>query len=162
MKKITLFCFTFLLLAASGVLSQRTDYTVDYDADFSKFKTYKWIPFKSVGPIDKLTDDQIKAALDAALAQKGLKKVDTGTADLFVDYQSRGVDTTAHPVIPGSDPPPYIYEGDLAINMYTPADHHLVWRGVASKVLDPNANAEKRQRNLNKAVAKLLKNYPPK
>jgi Domain of unknown function (DUF4136) len=161
-KKITLFCFTFLLLTASGVLSQRTDYTVDYDADFSKFKTYKWIPFKSVGPIDNLTDDQIKAALDAALAQKGLKKVDTDTADLFVDYQSRGGFTTAHPLIPGYNPPPSIYEGDLAINMYTPADHHLVWRGVASKALDPNANAEKRQRNLNKAVAKLLKNYPPK
>jgi len=45
--------------------------------------------------------------------------------------------------------------------MYTPANHNLVWRGVASKTLDPKANPEKRQKNLNKAVAKLMKNYPP-
>jgi len=37
----------------------------------------------------------------------------------------------------------------------------LVWSGVASKTLDPKADAQKRQKNLNKAVAKLMKNYPP-
>jgi hypothetical protein len=37
----------------------------------------------------------------------------------------------------------------------------LVWRGVASKALDPKASPEKRQKNLDKAVAKLMKNYPP-
>jgi hypothetical protein len=37
----------------------------------------------------------------------------------------------------------------------------LVWRGVASKALDPKATPEKRQENLNKAVAKLMKDYPP-
>jgi hypothetical protein len=41
------------------------------------------------------------------------------------------------------------------------AKHDLVWRGVASKTIDPKAKPEKRQKNLDKAVAKLLKNYPP-
>jgi len=36
-----------------------------------------------------------------------------------------------------------------------------VWRGAASKTIDENAKPEKQQKNLAKAVAKLLKNYPP-
>ena len=57
--------------------------------------------------------------------------------------------------------PPTIYKGELAIDMYNPANHDLVWRGVASKTLDPKAKPEKRQKNLNKAVTNLMKNYPP-
>jgi hypothetical protein len=45
--------------------------------------------------------------------------------------------------------------------MYDSQKHDLVWRGAASKTLDPDAKPEKRQKNLDKAVAKLLKNYPP-
>jgi hypothetical protein len=55
-----------------------------------------------------------------------------------------------------------IYNGQLALDMYDSAKHNLVWRGVASKTLDVNAKPDKRQKNLDKAVAKLLKNYPPK
>ena len=54
-----------------------------------------------------------------------------------------------------------IYTGQLALDMYNSADKDLVWRGVASKTIDPKAKPDKRQKNLNKAVAKLLKNYPP-
>jgi len=54
-----------------------------------------------------------------------------------------------------------IYTGQLAVDMYDSTSHTLVWRGVASKSLDTKAKPEKRQKNLNKAVAKLFKNYPP-
>jgi hypothetical protein len=54
-----------------------------------------------------------------------------------------------------------LYHGDLAVDMYTPASHKLVWRGVARKTLHPDANDGKRRKNLDKAVAKLIKNYPP-
>ena len=54
-----------------------------------------------------------------------------------------------------------VYEGELAIDMYDPVNHHLIWRGVASKSLDPKAPPEKRQKNLDKAVGKLMKDYPP-
>ena len=54
-----------------------------------------------------------------------------------------------------------IYVGQLALDMYVPAQKALVWRGTASKTLDTKAKPEKQQKNLAKAVAKLLKNYPP-
>ena len=40
-------------------------------------------------------------------------------------------------------------------------DSHLVFRTVASKTIDTKAKPEKQQKNLQKAVAKMLKNYPP-
>jgi hypothetical protein len=55
-----------------------------------------------------------------------------------------------------------IYTGQLDLDMYDSANHDLVWRGVASKTIDANAKPDKQQKNLIKAVAKLLKNYPPR
>ena len=164
MNKSPRFCVALLLLlVASSALGQDVDYQFDDKADFSKFKTYKWLTFKNVAPIDNLTGEQIKAAVDDALAQKGLTKIDVDTADLLIDYQSSELINEEFPKPPISpdESPRTIYHGDLAIDMYTPANHHLVWRGVARKTLDPKAKAEKRGKNLNKAVAKLMRNYPP-
>lgn len=160
MRNMALFVIVFLLLMSSSVFSQDVHYNFDKTADFLSFKTYKWVSLQSVAPIDKLTDEQIKAALDAALARKSLTKVNSdGTADLLIGYQTSELIDEQFSHIDASHR--MIYAGDLAIDMYTPADHHLVWRGVASKTLDPKAKPEKRQKNLDKAIAKLMKNYPP-
>ena len=158
--KKSLFRLAFLLLIASNAVSQHVDCSFMDNTDFSKFKTYKWVTFKNEAPIDNVTDEQIKAAVDAAAARKGLQRVDGDSADLFIDYQTRELITSKVPMDP-NDKLQTIYHGDLAIDMYTTANHHLVWRGLASKVLDPKANPEKRQKNLNNAVEKLMKNYPP-
>ena len=55
-----------------------------------------------------------------------------------------------------------VYVGQLDLSMYDPAQKQLVWRGVATKTLDPKAKPEKKEKNITKAVAKLLKNFPPK
>ena len=54
-----------------------------------------------------------------------------------------------------------VYVGQLDLSMYDPAQKQLVWRGVASKTLDPKAKPEKKEKNIRKAVQKLLKKYPP-
>ena len=150
MHKFSLFGLTVWLVLSGSALSQEVHYNFDSSADFSKFKTYKWITLKSEAPIDKLTDEQIKATLDAGLARKGLTKVDTDRTDLFIGYQ-----TTEHinqqfggrdfPWSVGSgwngrsDSIRTVYKGELAVDMYDSANQHLIWRGVASKSLDPKA-----------------------
>jgi hypothetical protein len=52
--------------------------------------------------------------------------------------------------------------GTLVLDLYDPASKQLVWTGNATKTIDPSSNQEKNQKNLDKAMAKLLKNYPPK
>jgi hypothetical protein len=43
--------------------------------------------------------------------------------------------------------------------MYDPTTKQLVWTGRATKTLDPKSSEEKKQKNLDKAMAKLLKNF---
>ena len=51
--------------------------------------------------------------------------------------------------------------GTLVVGLYDPARKQLIWRGDASKTVylkkDPNKNFQ----NLEKAMVKLFKNYPP-
>ena len=42
---------------------------------------------KGATPLNNLADQQVKAAVDAELAKKGLTKSESDTADLYVGYQ---------------------------------------------------------------------------
>jgi len=184
MKRFFVLSVVTLLLAMGSSLAQDVRYNFDKSADFSKFKTYKWVPIKDVSKVSDLVDKQIKEAIDAELATKGLTKVDGDDANLYIGYQPAvGTEkqfnsySTGWGYGPGWGGGWYgyggmgsttttgststIYKGQLALDMYDSANHNLVWRGVASKTIDPKAKPEKQQKNLAKAVKKLLKNYPP-
>ena len=51
--------------------------------------------------------------------------------------------------------------GALMVDIVNAKTRETVWRGMVSDDLDPKASPEKREKNLNKAVEKLFKNYPP-
>jgi hypothetical protein len=55
-----------------------------------------------------------------------------------------------------------ILVGSLVIDVVDARTRTIVWRGMASKDIDVDASAEKRDKNINKAAEKLFKNYPPK
>ena len=183
MKRLSLVWMTLLLLISSTALCQDVRYNFDKDTDFSKLKTYKWVSLKGATPVNDLVDKQIKDTVDAQLATKGLSKVDGDDADLFIGYQA-GIATeqqfTSYNTGWGYGPGWYgrgwygggggmttgqtstIYKGQLALDMNDTAHKDLVWRGVVSKTIDPKAKPDKQQKNLTKAIEKLLKNYPPK
>jgi Domain of unknown function (DUF4136) len=172
-----------LLLVGPGIAAaQDVRYNFDKQANFGAFKTYKWVVIKGASQLSDLADKQVKASVDAELAKKGLAKSDSDTADLYVGYQAgigQEKEYTSFDTGWGYGPgwgggwyggggggmttgqTSTIYIGQLALDMYASSPKNLVWRGAASKTLDPKAKPEKQQKNLDKAVAKLLKNYPP-
>ena len=79
MNRFPLFGIAFLLLMANSVLSQDVRYNFDNTADFSKFKTYKWVILKNAARVDDLTDKQIKTALDAGLWPRRASRKSMGT-----------------------------------------------------------------------------------
>lgn len=183
MKKLKFVWMIMLLVIANMAFAQDVRYNFDKSADFSKFKSYKWVAIKGANQLDDLIDKQIKGAIDTELATKGLTKVDGDNADLLIGYQTaigQEKQFTSYNTDWGYGGGWYrggwygpsggmttgqtstIYTGQLALDMYDSKDHDLVWRGVASKSLDTKAKPEKREKNLRKGVAKLLKNYPPK
>lgn len=50
--------------------------------------------------------------------------------------------------------------GTLVLDMYDPSTKQLVWTGRVTKTLNPSNSQEKKQKNLDKAMQKLLKNFP--
>jgi hypothetical protein len=180
MKKLLFLVCALFLIGGSNLLAQDVRYNFAQGEDFSKYKTYKWVDLKGVDHANELTEKQIKEAIDTNLATKGLQKVDSDTADLYIDIQTAvgtekqftsyntgwgygpgwrggyGGSTTTY----GSTST--IYVGQLGLDMYDRAKKELVWQGTASKTIDPKAKPEKQQKNIKKAVDKLLKNYPPK
>jgi len=181
MKKIALLSIALFFLAAGSAVAQDVRYNFDKNTDFSKFKTYKWVPMKDAPKVNDLLDKQIKDSVDAELAKKGLTKTDADTADLYIGYQV-GIGTekqfTSYDSGWGYGPgwgggwygggggtttgqTSTIYVGQLALDLNDSKNHDLVWRGIASKTIDTKAKPDKQQKNLTKAVAKLLKNYPP-
>src|ERR1043165_5943745 len=87
MKRLIVFS-SLLLLAASSALAQDVRYNFDKSANFAGFKTYKWVVIKGASQLSDLPDRQVKAAVDAELAKKGLSKTDGETADLYIGYQA--------------------------------------------------------------------------
>lgn len=184
MKKSILLAIALLVGGVTAAMAQDVRYDYDKDKDFSKFKSYKWVTIKGADEPDELTGKRIMAAVDSELATKGLTKTDSDTADLYIAYQTAvGTEkqftsyNTGWGYGPGWGTGWYgggmnstttygststIYVGQLDISMYDPATKQLVWRGVASKTLDPKAKPEKKDKNIGKAVQKLLKNFPPK
>jgi Domain of unknown function (DUF4136) len=45
--------------------------------------------------------------------------------------------------------------------VYDSAKKQLIWRGDASKTIDLKKDPDKNCKNLQKAMAKLFRNYPP-
>src|SRR3954471_6777436 len=76
-----------LLVGATHALAQDVRYNFDNQANFASFRTYKWVVIKGATPLSDLADRQIKAAVDAELAKKGLSKADTDNVDLLIGYQ---------------------------------------------------------------------------
>jgi hypothetical protein len=52
--------------------------------------------------------------------------------------------------------------GTMGLDFYDPQPKQLIWRGEATKTLNPSKDPQKNQERLNKAVAKLLNDFPPK
>jgi Domain of unknown function (DUF4136) len=182
MKKAVIFALVLAFASATSAIAQDIRYNFDKQADFAKFKTFKWVTIKGGKVVNDLVDQQIRAAIESELALKGLVRTDADAADLYIGYQA-AVDTEKEYTSfdsgwgygPGYGGGWYggggmstttgttstIYIGQLAVDMYQAASKTLVWRGSATKTLDTRAKPEKQQKNLAKAMTKLFKNYPP-
>lgn len=169
-----------LLLAwCVAASAQEIKYNYLQGTDFSKYKTYKWVEIPNVQYPNSILDDQIKRAIDTQLAAKGLSKTEADP-DLYVTYQVAvsqekqwnaystggsmwgwggwggwgGMQTTTATTST-------IHIGTLNCDLYDVGTKKQIWRGEASKTLGSGKDPQKVEKNINKAMAKLFKKYPP-
>jgi hypothetical protein len=157
-------------LAAAFAQHVRTDF--DHQANFGQYKTYSW---QEIKPGDSLWDSRIKNAVDAQLEDKGLTQAADGgdiaivaiktsqtqkTLQTFYDgfgggWRWRGFGDFGESTTTEQD----YQEGTLVIDLYDAKTKQLVWRGSTESVLSDKA--EKNEKNLEKGVAKMFKDFPP-
>ena len=162
-----------VLLASIIALAQNITYDYDKSVDFSTLKTYAWIQGTEVP--DQFNHARVVDAVSAQLASKGLKQVElSGHPDLWVAYHAvfdrdlriSGFSNGFGPYRlggsrSGSARTEEILVGTLVVDLVDSQTSTILWRGIASKEIDVNANPSKRERNINRAAERLFKNYPP-
>jgi hypothetical protein len=165
-------CFLLAASVGGAILAQDVTSNAMPGTDFAKYHSYKWVAIEGATVPNQIVDAQIKSSIESQLAAKGMTKTDGEQADLFIGYQisidqqkqwnaygtggvrwAGGMATATSTVIT---------IGTLVLDMYDPATKQLVWTGRATKTVDPGASQDKKQKNLDKAMEKLLKLYPPK
>ena len=144
--------------------------------DFSRYKTYTWLPTKVLGKAgtvenDPVFDPIIRGAVGKELQRIGLKEVPEG-GDLQVSVLGLGtsVPQLEAVVFAGLDPANwgtmtftvgrYNKEGTLVVNLIDSAAKKSAWAGMATETLKTTPGAGKDKIPI--AAEKLFKNFPGK
>ena len=165
-----------LVLAPVVLLAQKTSFDYDKTANFAAFKTFALKDGTKVG--DPLVDNRIVAAIKSELGAKGLTE-SAAKPDVTVVYHiafDKKQDITAYNT--GGIGYGYrwgggwggttdvrvneILVGTMIIDIVDANKGELAWRGMGVREVDVQAKADKRDKNINSAVKKILKDFPPK
>ena len=163
--------FALTMVIANATFAQKV--TTDYNksADFAQYKTFMWI--KEPKTTDPLMQQRVIDDVNSALAGRGLQLV-TSNADLSIaaheaTKQEHTLDTFYNGFGGGwrwgggfgsATTTVNTYQvGTLVVDIFDARTKEAVWRGTSSETLSgkPQKNAD----NLNKAVVKMFKNFPP-
>lgn len=170
-------------LACAGI---RVNQDYDPSVDFSSLSTYDWIPGSqpksgSIQLDSPLIDARVRAAIDRTLTARGYRKLSEGTPSFLVGYhlsmdQKLDVRTTntsfgygvgygryGRGGVVGFDTTVQQYdEGTLIIDVANGANDRLIWRGWGSQRLRRNPSPEQTTQAIDRAVAEILKQFPPR
>jgi hypothetical protein len=168
--------------------AQSVTYNYADRVNFGEFKHYQWVNIEGASATDPALDTEIRTAVDKQLAARGISKSADG-AQLLIGYQvsqarvieismlkdhwlygpgwsdsawygySRGLiveDVSRLSTVNGMN----IEFGHLVLDAYDADYRDLVWRGRVTKAIIFRQGSEKRLRQLNKAVAKLIETLP--
>jgi hypothetical protein len=159
-------------LMGTITFAQAINYDFDKSANFAAFRTYAWVPGAA---LDQMNHERIVGAINMQLISKQLRPVDRqANPDLLIAYHAafdRDLQITGFGSgwggfrFPGSYSGTAraedIVTGTLIVDLIDARAKTIVWRGTATKEINANAKPEQRDKNINRATAKLFKNYPP-
>jgi hypothetical protein len=143
------------------------------DKTYASYKTYAWTgdPWLT-GELDHA---RVVRAIEAALASKGLVRVEPGASpDVLVAYYvslelDLQMSESSHggPFGPsghgwGAVRVPPVLVGTVVVDIADARTSAIVWRGLASSDIKLTDKPENRDKRLMKATEKMFKSYPPK
>jgi hypothetical protein len=160
MKSFFMGCAALALVAGCGA---SVNSTVTPGANLGQYKTWSFhTPKYRAGKPETPAEQELRAALKADLANKGLAEAAPGTMPNFLvayhvkEQQQLDVENVGYFWGPSDV---YTYtQGTLIVDFIDPRTNQVFWRGTASQVVNnpdtPNLT------HIDKAVAKLVNQYP--
>jgi hypothetical protein len=171
----TLAAATVLIVGSSVALAQSVDTDHDPAVDFTKYHSYTWVDGHAKA--QPLNHDRIVHGIDAQLAAKGWKRVDSkDAADAVLIYnvasqQERTLSTMYTGVggygyggwgmgMGSTTTYENVYTvGTMILDIYDAKTEKLIWRGTASDTIPEKSSSLAKK--IDKAVVKLFKKFPP-
>src|ERR1700733_5664690 len=169
----TVVCTAIFLVALGTAFAQQVKTDFDHQANFSRYKTYSW---QEIKPANSLWDARIKSAVDAQLAAKGWTQVDSGGDVAIVAIKTTQTQRSLQTFYDGfgggwgwrgfggmgdaTTTEQDYKEGTLVVDLYDAKTKQLIGRGRAGDAI--SNKAEKNEKNLDKGVTKMFKDFPPK
>lgn len=157
-----------ICLGGLAVAHAQDQIASDYapNTNFGQYKTYSW---QKISAPDSVWETTIKGAVDSQLAAKGWTRVDKGGDAALCAISTTGEAGEMEHFYGGMGPgwrwrgwsePVSYNEGTLVIDIFDAKTQALVWRGFASDTA--SKKDQKNAKKLDKVIAKLFKNFPPK
>ena len=180
LKKV---CICVLIaLPAASCLAQKVEVGYDKGTDFTKFKSYTWAE-PTMPPTRPLLYASMVGSIDSELEAKRLMRAENN-GDLIL-IPAGGMDfglnvAVGAPISPTRGGPPaaidatmwtgstgfsnlmapYLPEGTLVLTFVNRGANKVIWTGAVTEKLDIEKK-DKSLRLVNKAIVKLLKQFPP-
>lgn len=166
-----------LALALAGCTQFAVRARHDANADFTRLRTYGWLPLSEAEPadqrvLDRAIDARIRVAVDRELGAKGFRSAAGGAPDFLLNYRiaSRPA-SDLHGVAWGGwwagwAGSSAVYEsfdsGAFFIAVIDPQTRRMIWVGAAEARLLPHISLEKRLARVDAAVHRILERFPPR
>jgi hypothetical protein len=175
MKNLLLF-LTLSFCACSGI---QVSSDFDREAAFASYKTYTFTKEAEELPVSDINRKRVLDAITTELAAKGFTKSDQPDVWISLNLAAEQKQIATATNTGGYYGAGYGYrwgggfststinvenyvEGTLFVDMIDASKKQLVWQGRAVGTLNPDASAEKREKNINYAIKQIFTKYPPK
>jgi len=171
-----------MLLLIGGCSDITVEYDYDPAYDFSKLRTFDWLPIPVKPEISQLSVRRIKSAVTEELQAKGFRQTSskpdfTIAAHIMkeekVDVRSWGYcygptrryrhwGYYGEPIAAPPQIDTFRYEeGTLILDFVEAKSKEMIWRGTAKRVLDPGGTPEEHEKAVHEVAGKILENFPP-
>jgi hypothetical protein len=169
MKTSYSFCAMLICTAATIAMGQQVSVNYNHNANFTQYHTYAWGSNNKNAIQNSILAQVAQQDIESAMASKGLQKVEESqNPDLVLTASGGEREQTSYNAWGmrgigggmGGISPEQNYETTMVVSLYDTKGKELVWRGIAENTLSNNGN--KNQKNVEKAVEKMFKQWPKK
>ncbi|MFQ5935324.1 MAG: DUF4136 domain-containing protein [Acidiferrobacterales bacterium] len=157
-----------VVLTFATLADAKVSVNFDETVDFAEYKTYAW--HKGTPAADTLIQSHIENAINDQLGTRGLSKTadqpdmyvvvhvttkeNKQVIDSWLGYDSKSGHWGRHKQMTT------VEVGTLMVDLLDGKSKKLVWRGVATKTLEPRPKNPKK--TIDKIVARMFRRFPPR